>query len=260
MNLSKASPTHFRVARYFQRDGNINDYQSIPRPVFSIAYMEEGGGEIFFGDKKIVIKEGDVLFIPYGSTYLSRWQGAPRVQFVSCHFSMPVSSPLSEKVFAVQGLRGNEEVHDLLLWLLEHKNDSTAAFGAASRFFALLEWIEPQLDYRSLPTPDPRLQAAAEYIHANYQKSFTVETLAAHCHMSESYFFALFRKTYGSSPIVYKNRIAIGHAQQMLEDRLDLSVEEISDLTGFSSSSYFRRVFREVTGTSPRAYRKNPTV
>ena len=260
MNLSKASPTHFRVARYQQWNGSVNDYQNIPRPAFSIAYMEKGGGEILSNGKKILIKEGDVLFIPCGATYRSLWLGDPRVCFVSCHFSPPVSSPLDKKAFAVQALRGNGEVHDLLLWLLEHKNDSTVAFGAASRFFALLEWIEPQLDYQSLPEPDPRLQAAAEYIHANYQKSFTVETLATHCHMSESYFFALFRKTYGISPIVYKNRIAIGHAQQMLEDRLDLSVEEISDLTGFSSSSYFRRVFREVTGTSPRAYRKNPTV
>ena len=260
MNLSKASPTRFRAVRYLQRNGSVNDYQSIPRPVFSIAYMEQGGGEITSNGKKFAVKEGDVLFIPYGSTYLATWRGEPLAQFISCHFSPPVSGFLAEKVFAVQGVRGTEEIYGQMLWMLEHKNDSTVAFGAASRFFALLEWIEPQLDYQSLPEPDPRLQTAAEYIHANYQKSFTVETLAAHCHMSESYFFALFRKTYGSSPIVYKNRIAIGHAQQMLEDRLDLSVEEISDLTGFSSSSYFRRVFREVTGTSPRAYRKNPTV
>ena len=53
---------------------------------------------------------------------------------------------------------------------------------------------------------------------------------------------------------------SMADAQQLLEDRPALSIEEISDLAGFSSSSYFRRVFREVTGQSPRAYRKNPTV
>ena len=260
MNFSKASPAYFRVVRYLHQNGNINDYERIPRPVFSIAYIEKGGGEFVSLGKKFEAEEGDVVFIPYGSTYRSAWKGRPEAQFISCHFSPIVSGPFAEKVFEVQRVRGDEQVHEWMQWMLAHRNDTTQIFGMEARFFALLEWIEPQLAYQSLPMSDPRLQTAAEYIHANYQKNFSVEVLATHCHMSESHFFALFRKTYGVSPITYKNRIAIGHAQQLLEERPALSIEEISDLTGFSSSSYFRRVFRSITGTSPRAYRKNPTV
>ena len=37
----------------------------------------------------------------------------------------------------------------------------------------------------------------------------------------------------------------------------DLSVEEISDRLGFSSPSWFRKVFREQNGCTPTFYRKN---
>ena len=36
----------------------------------------------------------------------------------------------------------------------------------------------------------------------------------------------------------------------------DLSIENISEQVGFESAAYFRRVFKKVTGKSPREYRK----
>ena len=37
----------------------------------------------------------------------------------------------------------------------------------------------------------------------------------------------------------------------------DKSVEEISGLVGFMDSNYFRRLFKQATGTSAKNYRKN---
>ena len=57
MNFSKASPAYFRVVRYLHQNGNINDYQRIPRPVFSIAYIEKGGST------KVTVRKGKILKI-----------------------------------------------------------------------------------------------------------------------------------------------------------------------------------------------------
>ena len=260
MNISKAIPTHLRTVFYRNPNGYVNDYQNLPRPLFSIAYIKKGGGDFFSDGKKYEVRKGDMIFIPQGTTYICYWIGDPCVEFLSCHFSLAPGSPWANRSFKMQKLKGDEVALAHLSVMEAHRKDPDSAWLQLSHFFSLLEWMEPRLTYELLPSPDPRMQTAAEYIHANFDKSFTVAELAIHCHMSESHFFALFRKTYGMSPITYKNQISIRHAQQMLEDRPELSVEEISDLAGFSSSSYFRRVFREVTGISPRAYRKNPTV
>ncbi|MBE6628720.1 MAG: AraC family transcriptional regulator [Ruminococcaceae bacterium] len=260
MNLSKAIPTHLRTVFYQNSNGYVNDYRSNPRPLFSIAYIQKGGGDFYSNGKKHEVRAGDVIFIPRGTTYISYWIGDPRVEFLSCHFSFAPGNPWANRSFEMQKIKGDSEVLAYLSVMEAHRKDPESAWLQLSRFFLLLEWLEPRLRYETRPSIDSRMQTAAEYIHANFEKSFTVEELATHCHMSESHFFALFRKTYGVSPITYKNQIAISYAQQMLEERSELSVEEISDLAGFSSSSYFRRVFREVTGQSPRAYRKNPTV
>jgi transcriptional regulator GlxA family with amidase domain len=45
----------------------------------------------------------------------------------------------------------------------------------------------------------------------------------------------------------------------MIVNRPDLSVDEISLAVGFESSTYFRRVFKLITGKNPRDYRKLKT-
>jgi len=47
------------------------------------------------------------------------------------------------------------------------------------------------------------------------------------------------------------------HAKMLLLST-DLSVEEIADMAGFSSLSYFSRVFRLHENTTPTLYRATP--
>ena len=49
-------------------------------------------------------------------------------------------------------------------------------------------------------------------------------------------------------------------AEQLLTTGPDLSIEEVSGMTGFESSTYFRRIFKQHTGLSPREYRRRQAV
>jgi len=51
----------------------------------------------------------------------------------------------------------------------------------------------------------------------------------------------------------YLNRYRLRRARALLEAS-DKSITEVALAVGFSSSSYFARVFREEMGVSPRAY------
>lgn len=257
MRFERSVPTLLKVFRYVQNNGTINDYMQQPRPFYTLAYMEKGGGEFRTPKGNFCLGEGDALFVPVSSVYSSRWLGDPKAQFLSCHFSLPVRNPFACRQYDVQPLSGDEELHAHLCYLLEHWREENDEFALLSHFFAALEWAEKRVAGDPIPDIDPRLLLAVDYMQENLERGYCVEELAAKCHMSPSHFYPCFRRAFGTSPIEYKNRLAIARAELLLCQDASLSVERISELTGFSSASYFRRVFRDVTGKSPRQYRKD---
>ena len=64
-----------------------------------------------------------------------------------------------------------------------------------------------------------------------------------------------FVKATGESPSQYLTRVRIEQAQDLLRES-NLSATDIALSAGFSSSTYFSRVFKQQSGLSPGAYRK----
>jgi AraC-like DNA-binding protein len=59
----------------------------------------------------------------------------------------------------------------------------------------------------------------------------------------------------GITLVTYLNRYRVDQAKALLENG-EHNLTEVALATGFSSSSYFSRVFRQETGTSPTDYVK----
>ncbi|OEK02786.1 hypothetical protein BFP97_15190 [Roseivirga sp. 4D4] len=69
-------------------------------------------------------------------------------------------------------------------------------------------------------------------------------------HLSET-----IKNATGQSPIEHINQVLIEEAQKLLLTT-DMSVKEVGYYMGFSSPSYFNRLFKKVTNTSPAEFRK----
>jgi AraC-like DNA-binding protein len=93
------------------------------------------------------------------------------------------------------------------------------------------------------------------YIHENYADDFDVEQLAATVSVSPSYLFRLFKKKMQLTPMHYRNVVRIDKAKLLLVDRA-LTVDAVAERVGFEDPKYFARVFKELAGTSPSAYRQ----
>lgn len=97
---------------------------------------------------------------------------------------------------------------------------------------------------------------ALDYIHANYDKEITVETLCHVLHTNHTTLLRNFRSLTGTT---------IG--QYILDYRLKLvcealaytalTLDEISAKFGFKQASYLSRVFRSRIGVTPGQYRRN---
>lgn len=93
-----------------------------------------------------------------------------------------------------------------------------------------------------------------EYIDKHSHENIKVETLAAKCNMSYSYFAKTFHKLYGQSCKSYIEFIRLSKVENYLLFT-DYDLNYISNECGFSDCSHLIRVFKKKYGTTPKQYR-----
>ena len=100
-----------------------------------------------------------------------------------------------------------------------------------------------------------KLMPILEYVDENYNKDLTLESVSSHFGLNPSYFSRMFKKALGSAYTEYLNFVRICKAEKLLKDT-DMSVLEVAMETGFSSVTYFNRVFKKIRNCSPTTYKK----
>ena len=103
-----------------------------------------------------------------------------------------------------------------------------------------------------------RLRRVRDRIDRDYAQPLDVEALARGAHMSAGHLSRQFRLAYGESPYGYLMTRRIERAMALLR-RGDLSVTEVCFAVGCSSLGTFSSRFTELVGTTPSAYRRQPT-
>ena len=92
------------------------------------------------------------------------------------------------------------------------------------------------------------------YIYNHLHKKISVEELAQHTGLSQSYLSRLFRKETGESITEYIIKRKINTAKNMLKYS-GYSLSQISETLAFSCQSYFTQQFRIREGVTPKRYR-----
>jgi len=93
------------------------------------------------------------------------------------------------------------------------------------------------------------------YLQSNYAQDIQLKDLASAANCHHTHVIRCFNKEYHTTPGKALTNIRIEEAKRLLTST-DLPCERIAELVGFSSSSYFSKVFKEQTQMSPQGYRK----
>ena len=93
------------------------------------------------------------------------------------------------------------------------------------------------------------------YIQTHCAEKLSLNELGRVFHMSPKYFSVFFQKHFSRNFTEYLSAIRIERAKKLLVES-DADMELISQQTGFSSSSYFIRMFRNALDLTPGQYRK----
>ncbi|OQY35321.1 MAG: hypothetical protein B6241_02190 [Spirochaetaceae bacterium 4572_59] len=114
-----------------------------------------------------------------------------------------------------------------------------------------LKWAFPE----SIPPGDPYIRDAMGIIEAHFCEDISIHSTAKQIGISESHLSHLLKQHSGYTFLEYLLYCRIRNAMQLLKNP-GLLITDIYLQCGFSSGSYFSRMFKRFTGVTPREYRR----
>lgn len=100
----------------------------------------------------------------------------------------------------------------------------------------------------------PAIRESCDFIRANITKEISLSDVAGRVGYTEYYFARKFYKETGSKVQEYMKEVKIEYAKIQLLTT-SKGIQEISDSLNFSNRNYFSKVFREIVGVTPAAFR-----
>ena len=101
----------------------------------------------------------------------------------------------------------------------------------------------------------PDVAKAKEYIDNHWQGEYDKEAVAKAVNMSVSQLYSLFKQHVGMPPGEYHRKVIVDHLKEKLSDK-NLSIKEAFAACGEDSQGWAVKVFKEVTGISPKQFRE----
>jgi AraC-like DNA-binding protein len=114
--------------------------------------------------------------------------------------------------------------------------------------------------------PDSRLTENTDlgremilYLEDHFSEDISMDDLSKQFSRTPEYLCSFFKASTGETVMKYLRRVRIHHAKVLLMSSQDACMQKIAEACGFSSSSYFCKVFRETTGMTPQSFRMGGT-
>lgn len=242
------------------KDGSIDNYLKIGRNENMLFYMIHGKRSYSIDEKEFLkIKDGDILFFPKSSRYLSKLKMGSLDE---------ISTGICIK-FDIKDEKGNEVVlNDSVRWIAYDfgrqyyqaffKIHETIMLGMREKLYskALLSQLMDTLisnvrkdelfDDASLP-----IYPAIRKIERYPQDAISIAELADMCFLSESTFRRKFKQYTSTTPTRYRNKIRIKKAIQLIKSGI-YTIEQTAEVMGFTDQAHLSNMIKKHTGKTPK--------
>jgi len=141
--------------------------------------------------------------------------------------------------------------------LIDQNNKTVENLSVESLCEALEETIDFAADGKKEEAPGSireKVKEAVEFIDMYFFEELTLMSLSNKFNVESSYFSRIFRQETGENLTIYLARKRMDKAKEYMKDP-KINLTEIAFMTGYDDYTYFNRVFRKITGISPREYR-----
>ncbi len=268
----------YSVAR--RRSG---EYRNHKHTEFEISMIEEGRGIYHTSTGDVEIEAGDILLFSTNEPHCITDISTPTMRILNLHVQPSFAwntgnSYLGNgylKVFFSRGegvsnrLPRNHPATASLIALLNgikaefegEKTDKEVAIKIGILQTMILirrEYgITEEREETFLSAPDyARIERAINFMDKNFTQNISLEEIAEESSLSRSYFCTVFRRLNGLTPWDYINIRRINRAMELLKTT-DMTVLDVALACGYNNTTNFNRIFRGVTGQTPKQYRAN---
>ncbi len=232
----------------------INRAQSNMKTVNKSCYVLScrlHGQSLFLQNGKSTIAErGDILYIPYGSTYS---QETKQETVIYIHLEAYSTMPNELQIYK---LNDPDRVCSLFYTCYdEYKNKNTnyeyRCMAVLYEILSLIHLNAPGIETASHQT----FHFAMQYLDAHIcESNFTIDELCRATNISRTYFNRLFKEHYDTTPTNYINNVRIKKAKLLLKSG-NYSNEEVAFLCGFNDVKYFYVIFKKLIGQTSSEYK-----
>jgi AraC family transcriptional regulator len=262
------------------------DFKNVLSPYYRLYYIDAGEGLISTDHASLVLEPGYLYLIPsftlcslsckeyMGQFFIQFFEDSSNGLSLFQHNRTIIKVPALEidienikRILQINPGRGinrsnNPKVYEKHIYYEEYQelnnNQSTAVFietqgiiyQLISRFLTLGTFRD--LSMRTIPE---KILDAMNFIQVNLKLPLTVASLSQRANLHQDYFSRLFLQHSGQRPLPYIQEKKIERAQYLMTTTR-MSYAEISEETGFGDVSYFSRVFKKTTGSTPDKYKR----
>ena len=119
----------------------------------------------------------------------------------------------------------------------------------------LLKNIYGTVSQNTNSTEAVSIRNAKEFIADNLHLDISLYDVASHVYLNPIYFSKLFKQSTGITFTSYITQMRIEKAKELLCGT-NLKIYEIGEQSGFRSTFYFNRVFKQIVGVTPNEFRR----
>lgn len=101
---------------------------------------------------------------------------------------------------------------------------------------------------------DSVVKKAKAYIQEHFSEDVSLDDVSREVNISPYYFSKIFKEESGENFIEYLTKIRMEKAKEMLANP-EISIKEVSAMSGYADPNYFSRIFKKQTDMTPREYK-----
>ena len=153
---------------------------------------------------------------------------------------------------------GTTSWHDLAIHIISRHCSPGEALRIAKDY--LLKWHgEGQLPYETLlrnnPHADSVVHACENWFEGHFRERGAIQRVVEVANIPERTLKRRFKIAIGCSLIEHLQNLRVEEAKRLLESE-EMPVDDISFAVGYEDASFFRRLFKRLTGLTPSQYRR----
>ena len=144
---------------------------------------------------------------------------------------------------------------------LSHNQDAVyremrELMGCAAHYGDLMVGIytllfDDSLDVDKKLSPEDLFSYALSYIRDNYGNPLSISQVCSEIGISQTYLSRLFRKYGNTSFNAYLTQCRMEGAMKLMQEHPDMRLRDVAACVGYEDSSYFSKVFHQMTGKTP---------